>query len=103
MGLLLLGYRTSDAAQPLDPHDPSNIITGTGAAAAAVAGSSLGSGTYKPTDPNTSAPQMQHANSYNMIPVQPYSPGTPGVDPQTLSGAPISGPYPSYQQPYGQA
>lgn len=90
--------RFSDAPQPLDPHDPENIL------AANNASNSSGNGTYKPVDPNPPAPSMQHSNSYNMVPVQPYSPGiTPNAEQQRLSGGAFPGPYPSYQQPYGQA
>lgn len=94
-------YRTSDAPQPLDPHDPNSLLANAGNN-----GNGSGSGTYKPGAASP-APQMQHSNSYNMVPVQAYSPGlNPNVDQQRLSGTPgggVSGPYPSYQQPYGQA
>lgn len=105
-----VSHRTSDAPQPLDPKDPESLASKAAAAAAANGGGS-GNSIFKPSSPgSTPLPQIQHSNSYNMVPTQPYSPAlTPGIgaDQQRMSmvgqAPPVSGPYPSYQQPYGQA
>ncbi|KAK9899679.1 hypothetical protein P389DRAFT_164727 [Cystobasidium minutum MCA 4210] len=101
----LVAEWTSDAPQPLNPHDPNSLLAaanaGGGSNSNGSAAGGSGSGPYKPGAASPGLPpQMQHSNSYNMVPVQPYS---PGLDQQRLSGGAVAGPYPSYQQPYGQA
>lgn len=82
------------------------------AAAATGAGVAGGANAYDPNGRNSmlkppaspGPPPMQHTNSYQMLPTQPYSPtnGTMGQVAPGTGGGPVSGPYPTYQQPYGQ-